>query len=210
MTTKKIVKKKAIAKPVVKKAKPVKKAATAKIKTKTAPPVKKKAVSKKAAPAPESVILEKPYTAPRFLVPDTDGRAITNKNLMGQWSVVYFYPKDMTPGCTIQAGDFERAAQKFKKLGAQVIGVSKDSCARHKKFSEKENLKFMLLSDEHSKMCESFGVWGEKSLYGRTYMGIERATFLVDPKGNIVAAWRKVKVGGHVDEVLATLEGLLK
>lgn len=200
MAIKKSVKKKTVAKTVVK-TKVVKKQPPAKVKVE----VKAKAKEKTA-----TVILEKPYAAPRFLVPDTDGRAITNKNLLGLWSVVYFYPKDMTPGCTIQAGDFQRAAQKFKKLGAQVIGVSKDSCAKHKKFSEKEGLNFMLLSDEHSKMCENFGVWAEKSLYGRTFMGIERTTFLVDPKANVVAVWRKVKVVGHVDEVFSTLEQLSK
>jgi peroxiredoxin Q/BCP len=112
----------------------------------------------------------------------------------------------MTPGCTLEARDFEALKDEFKRQDAVVIGVSKDSCESHRKFAQKEGLSFMLLSDEGGDLCERFGVWKEKSMYGKTFMGIERSTFLLNPKGNVVAHWPKVKVDGHASSVLSTLK----
>lgn len=146
--------------------------------------------------------------APAFTLPDADGKKVSLKDFKGQPLVVYFYPKDDTPGCTTEAKDFTALAAKFKKAGAAVIGISKDSVARHKKFADKHDLKVILLSDEDGEVCEKYGVWVEKSLYGRTYMGIERATFLVDSNGVIRQVWRKVKVKGHAQEVLDAVQAL--
>lgn len=146
--------------------------------------------------------------APAFTLPDADGKKVSLKDFKGQPLVVYFYPKDDTPGCTTEAKDFTALAAKFKKAGAAVIGISKDSVARHKKFADKHDLKVILLSDEDGEVCEKYGVWVEKSLYGRTYMGIERATFLVDGNGVIRQVWRKVKVKGHAQEVLDAVQAL--
>jgi peroxiredoxin Q/BCP len=149
-----------------------------------------------------------PTKIPNFNVVDTHGNEITDENIIGGWYVIYFYPKDMTSGCTLEAQNFETARKKFTALNCQIFGVSKDSCASHIKFSEKEKLGFTLLSDPSGKMCEAFGVWKEKAMYGRKYMGIERSTFLVDPKGYVVAQWNNVKVSGHVDEVFNTLKSI--
>jgi peroxiredoxin Q/BCP len=146
--------------------------------------------------------------APAFTLPDADGKKVSLKDFKGQPLVVYFYPKDDTPGCTTEAKDFTALAAKFKKAGAAVIGISKDSVVRHKKFADKHDLKVILLSDEDGEVCEKYGVWVEKSLYGRTYMGIERATFLVDGNGVIRQVWRKVKVKGHAQEVLDAVQAL--
>jgi peroxiredoxin Q/BCP len=122
---------------------------------------------------------------------------------LGKNVVLYFYPKDDTSGCTREATYFSADLAKFKRLGVSILGVSKDTVAAHAKFRTKHKLSVSLGSDPEGKMVESYGVWVEKSLYGRTYMGIERATFLIDGKGKISRIWRKVKVAGHVEEVLA-------
>lgn len=127
------------------------------------------------------------------------------KDLKGKKIVLYFYPKDDTPGCTQEAKDFRDNLDKFLKLNTLVIGVSKDSIVKHQKFVDKYDLPFMLLSDEHGKLCEYFGVWVEKSMFGKKYMGIERSTFIIDENSQLVADWRKVKVKGHVENVLKVL-----
>jgi peroxiredoxin Q/BCP len=122
--------------------------------------------------------------------------------------VVYFYPKDDTPGCTSEACGFRDNLPAFRKVDAEIIGISKDSVARHDKFKAKYELPFTLAADEDGKVCEAFGVWVEKSNYGKKYMGIERSTFLIDGKGAVRSVWRKVKVDGHVEEVLAAARDL--
>ena len=146
--------------------------------------------------------------APSFDLPtDGDGR-IKLSALKGKPVVLYFYPKDDTSGCTKEACAFRDLMPDFSKIDAQVIGVSKDSVAKHDKFKAKYDLNFPLASDEDGKVCEAYGVWVEKSMYGRKYMGIERATFLIDAKGKVAKAWRKVKVPGHADQVLEALQAL--
>lgn len=139
--------------------------------------------------------------APNFKLQSDQG-VLSRTDLKGKPYVVYFYPKDDTPGCTKQAIAFTAAAKKFEKLGVFVLGVSKDSVASHEKFRAKHKLKIALGSDPDIKMAQDWDVWGEKKLYGRKYMGMERATFLVDAKGVIAEAWHKVKVPGHVETVL--------
>jgi thioredoxin-dependent peroxiredoxin len=150
-----------------------------------------------------------PYAAPVITGSDSSQESLKAGTFAGKWIVLYFYPKDMTSGCTVQAQDFQTHAEKFLKLGAIVIGVSKDNCASHGKFEQKEGLRFLLLSDEKGDLCERYGVWTEKSMYGRKYMGIERSTFIINPKNQVVKEWRKVKVPGHVAEVLETLKSLV-
>jgi peroxiredoxin Q/BCP len=146
--------------------------------------------------------------APAFKI-ETDGEeAISSSRLKGVPYLVYFYPKDDTSGCTREAIDFSQNLKKFDKLGVTVLGVSKDSVESHAKFRKKHKLKIALGSDPETKMANDWGVWGEKTLYGRKYMGMERATFLVDGKGVIKQAWRKVKVPGHVEAVLKAAETL--
>jgi peroxiredoxin Q/BCP len=147
--------------------------------------------------------LEPGDRAPDFRVQTDTGGEVTRAGLRGKPYIIYFYPKDDTSGCTREALDFTAAARKFAALGVQVLGISKDSVASHEKFRAKHKLKIALGSDPETRMAQDWGVWGEKTLYGRKYMGMERATFLVDAKGVIAAAWRKVKVPGHVEAVLA-------
>lgn len=128
---------------------------------------------------------------------------MSSADLNGRAAVIYFYPKDDTPGCTKEAQAFRDAAGDFAAAGVTVVGISKDSVAKHDKFKAKHDLNFVLASDAESDVCERFGVWVEKSMYGKKYMGIERATFLVDANGTVRRAWRKVKVPGHAAEVLA-------
>ena len=130
------------------------------------------------------------------------------KDFSGNPLILYFYPKDDTSGCTKQATEFSTSSAKFKKLGTAVLGVSKDSLLSHEKFKSKHKLKVSLGSDPEGKLIESYGAWVEKSMYGRKYMGIERSTFLIDGKGKIARIWRKVKVTGHVEEVLAAVKAL--
>ena len=146
--------------------------------------------------------------APDFTAPTDGGDTLKLSGLRGKPVVLYFYPKDDTPGCTTEACGFRDASPDFKKLKAQVVGVSKDSVARHDKFKAKYNLPFPLVSDGDGKICEKYGTWIEKSLYGRKYMGIDRATFLIDGDGVVRRVWRKVKVAGHVDGVQEALKAL--
>lgn len=152
--------------------------------------------------------LETGDKAPNFKLPTDGGESVSRAGLKGQAYVVYFYPKDDTSGCTREAVDFSAALARFTKLGVTVLGVSKDSLAAHAKFRAKHKLKVALGSDPDIKMAGDWGVWVEKSLYGRKYMGLERATFLVNDKGVIVRAWHKVKVPGHVDAVLEAAKSL--
>ncbi len=138
----------------------------------------------------------------------TDTGAVTLKDFAGKNLVLYFYPRDDTPGCTTEAVDFTAHAKAFAKANAAIIGASKDSVAAHAKFRAKHQLGVELASDADGKMCEAYGVWVEKSMYGKKSMGIERATFLIDSKGRIAHIWRKVKVAGHVAEVLAAAQAL--
>jgi peroxiredoxin Q/BCP len=146
--------------------------------------------------------------APAFNLPTDGGGAVSLKDLAGKNVVLYFYPKDDTSGCTKEAIDFSEKGAQFKKKNAVVIGVSKDSATSHDKFKAKHKLTVQLASDEDGKMLERYGVWVEKSMYGRKYMGIERATFLIDAKGVVREVWHKVKVPGHVEAVLEALNGL--
>jgi peroxiredoxin Q/BCP len=146
--------------------------------------------------------------APSFKIATDSGETITSASLKGTPYIIYFYPKDDTSGCTKEAIDFSQNLKKFDKLGVTVVGVSKDSVESHAKFRKKHKLKIALGSDPGTKMANDWGVWGEKTLYGRKYMGMERATFLVNGKGVIKQAWRKVKVPGHVEAVLQAAEGL--
>jgi len=141
--------------------------------------------------------------APDFTLPTDGGGKVSLSKLKGKKVVLYFYPKDDTSGCTAEACGFRDIFPNFRKLDATVIGISRDSVASHDKFKKKYELPFMLASDEEGKVCEKYGVWVQKTLYGRKYMGIERSTFLINEKGVIETVWRKVKVAGHVDEVLA-------
>ncbi len=146
--------------------------------------------------------------APDFSVEFDTKQEVTSDSLKGKIKVIYFYPKDDTPGCTIEAKDFRDMIGDFKTANAVVIGVSKDSVKSHDKFKEKFCLPFPLASDEDGTMCEDYGVWAEKSMYGKTYMGIERTTFLIDKNGIIRNVWNKVKVDGHVKEVLEAVKKL--
>jgi thioredoxin-dependent peroxiredoxin len=144
--------------------------------------------------------------APDFTLPTDGGGSISLKALKGRKVVLYFYPKDDTSGCTLEAKGFNDAKAKFTAAGAEIIGVSADSVTSHDKFKKKYGLGFTLASDEEKKMLEAYGVWVEKSMYGKKYMGIERSTFLIGTDGKVKKAWTKVKVPGHVDEVLAAAQ----
>ena len=141
-------------------------------------------------------------TAPAFKTTDADGETVNLKELKGQKVVLYFYPKDDTPGCTKEACSFRDAWAKFKKRGITVLGVSPDSEASHKKFETKYNLPFTLLADKDHAIADAYGVWGEKKFMGRTYMGVLRTTFLIDEKGKIKKVFEKVKPEDHANEVL--------
>jgi peroxiredoxin Q/BCP len=146
--------------------------------------------------------------APTFTL-EADGESVINlKNFRGKTVVLYFYPKDSTPGCTKEACDFRDHIQAFTKRNITIIGVSKDSIKRHDNFKAKYELPFTLVSDNDNKVCEMYGTWVEKSMYGKKYMGIERSTFLIGPEGIILKVWRKVKVPGHVENVLKCTETL--
>jgi peroxiredoxin Q/BCP len=146
--------------------------------------------------------------APDFTLPRDGGGEVTLSALRPKAVVLYFYPKDDTSGCTVEAKDFTAAAADFAAAGAVVVGISKDSVKSHDKFRDKHGLDLVLASDEASDVCERYGVWAEKSMYGKKYMGIERSTFLIDGTGKVARAWHKVKVPGHVDEVLAAAKAL--
>lgn len=146
--------------------------------------------------------------APDFSLPSSEGGTLGLKDLAGKKAVIFFYPKDDTPGCTVEACAFRDLSGDFAKAGARVIGISKDGLASHGKFIEKFKLNFPLLADEETKVIQAFDVWREKNMYGKKTMGVERSTFLLDAKGVIAKAWRKVKVEGHVDEVLKAVKDL--
>lgn len=146
--------------------------------------------------------------APPFSLPSSTGKKIALKDLKGKLVVLYFYPKDDTPGCTQEACGFRDAYRRFEDLGAMLLGVSPDSLAKHEKFIKKYSLPFPLLADEDHSVAEKYGVWQEKSLYGRKYMGIARTTFVIDRAGKIAKVFEKVKPAGHEGEVLAALEAL--
>ncbi|HTT96589.1 MAG TPA: thioredoxin-dependent thiol peroxidase [Rhizomicrobium sp.] len=152
--------------------------------------------------------LEPGDKAPNFKLATDNGGNISLSSLKGQPFVLYFYPKDDTAGCTKEAVEFSENIKKFERLGANVVGISKDSVASHDRFKTKYKLKVTLASDPEIEAAQAFGVWGEKSLYGRKYMGMERATFLIDAKGVIRQIWRKVRVPGHVEAVLAAVKSL--
>lgn len=143
--------------------------------------------------------------APSFVLPDENEINVSLKDFLGKKLIIYFYPKDMTSGCTLEACDFRDNFPRFEKLRINIVGISKDSIRSHKKFKEKYNLLFTLLSDENDEVCEKYGVWKEKSMYGRKYMGIERTTFIIDEKGKIQSIFPKVKVRAHVEELLSLL-----
>lgn len=145
--------------------------------------------------------------APDFTAPTESGADLTLSALRGQTVVLYFYPRDDTPGCTTEAKDFTAMGAEFAAAGAKVIGVSKDTVAKHGKFIAKHELGVTLVSDADSDICERYGVWVEKNMYGKKSMGIERATFLIDADGKITQVWRKVKVKGHVEAVLDAVRG---
>ncbi|RKH27394.1 thioredoxin-dependent thiol peroxidase [Corallococcus praedator] len=144
--------------------------------------------------------------APGFSLPDQSGATVSLSQLKGRHVVLYFYPKDATPGCTTEACDFRDEHSALVKAGAVVLGVSPDSTASHQKFATKQGLPFSLLADPDHAVADAYGVWGEKSLYGRKFMGLIRATFLIGPDGKVLRVWPKVKVAGHVAEVLASLQ----
>ena len=146
--------------------------------------------------------------APNFTLPRDGGDEIALSDFRGEMIVLYFYPKDDTPGCTKESCGFNDALPAFDKLGTKIIGLSKCSVAKHDKFKAKYDLNFPLASDEDSDVCERYGVWKEKNMYGRKFMGIERSTFLIDTDGTIAQIWRKVKVPGHVEAVQEVVAGL--
>ncbi len=146
--------------------------------------------------------------APGFTLPSDGSNECDLSSYKGNPVILYFYPKDDTPGCTKEACGFRDVKPDFSKCKAEIIGVSKDSVKKHDKFKAKHELNFSLVADEEGELCEKYGVWVEKNMYGRKYMGIERATFLIDEKGVIREIWRKVRVKGHVDAVLAAVQTL--
>ncbi|HEC00881.1 MAG: thioredoxin-dependent thiol peroxidase [Emcibacter sp.] len=146
--------------------------------------------------------------APDFSLPNENGDIVSLSDFKGKKLVLYFYPKDSTPGCTTEARDFTAKKAEFEAAGAVILGASKDSIKRHQNFIAKQDLKINLISDEDGILCEAYGVWILKKLYGREYMGIERATFLIDQNGVIQKIWHKVKVKGHADAVLEAVKEL--
>ncbi|MCB0701735.1 MAG: thioredoxin-dependent thiol peroxidase [Candidatus Kapaibacterium sp.] len=146
--------------------------------------------------------------APAFKAMASGDKEISLKDYEGKWLVLYFYPKDNTSGCTKQACGFSESIKQFEKLDAEILGVSPDSVKSHDNFKEKHNLQFDLLSDPEKEIAAKYDAYGEKSMYGRKYMGIIRSTYIIDPKGKIAAEYKKVKVSGHVEKVMKDLEEL--
>ena len=153
-------------------------------------------------------MLETGIKVPNFSLADQNGQVHNINDYRGRWVIIYFYPKDLTPGCTTEACNFQDALPDFTSIDAVIFGISKDSVDKHKKFADKYNLHFNLLSDENSDVCEQFGVWQKKSMYGKEYMGIVRSTFIVNPDGKIVKVYPKVKVNEHHTEILNDLKEL--
>jgi len=153
-------------------------------------------------------MLEVGSIAPDFSLPDQNDNTVALSSFKGKWIVLYFYPKDDTPGCTTEACNFQNALPDFSTIDAVVLGVSKDPVKKHKKFVDKYNLQFTLISDENGTVCEDYETWVKKNMYGREYMGINRSTYLVDPQGKIAKVYPKVKPKEHHTEVLADLNEL--
>ena len=149
-----------------------------------------------------------PYPAPDVILPNETGNIIDIKDFRPNMVVLFFYPRDNTSGCTREAKDFTENIELFNNYNINVFGISKDSITSHEKFIKKQNLTIPLLSDEAGSVCEDFGVWKEKSMYGKIYMGIERSTFIIDGSGSVTHEWRKVKVANHVSEVLEKVKKL--
>lgn len=155
-------------------------------------------------------MIEDGEKAPDFELPTDSGEQLELSRLQGKPVVLYFYPKDDTPGCTTEAKDFTRLAPAFREAGVEVIGLSPDSVASHQKFRRKYDLAVRLVADADKAVANAYGVWVEKSLYGRRFMGVERTTFLIDRSGRIARSWRKVRVPGHAEDVLAAAQALAK
>lgn len=213
---KKTTKKKKVAKKATKK-KTAKKVASKKVAKKVTKKkaTKKKATKKKTAKkvAPKNLKVYKAKTkvgkvVPAFKLPATGDKEIALKDYKGKKLVIYFYPKDATPGCTIEGHDFTKAHKKFKKLNTEILGVSRDSIASHEKFKEKQSYSFDLLSDADEKLCAIFGAIKLKNMYGKQVRGINRSTFVIDEKGKLMREWYNVKVAGHVDEVLEFVKSI--
>ena len=148
--------------------------------------------------------------ASNFKLPSTGKENYSLKDSIGKYVVLYFYPKDDTPGCTTETNDFNKLLSKFKKLDCEIYGISKDSMKSHKKFKDKYKIKFDLLADEEIKVIKKYKVWGKKKFMGREFMGINRTTYLIDKKGKILKVWNNVKVKDHAKEVLKTLQNISK
>ena len=148
--------------------------------------------------------------APTFKLPSTNKKEFSLKESLGNFVVLYFYPKDDTPGCTIETNDFNKLLPKFKKLNCEILGISKDNLKSHDKFRDKYKIKFDLLADEEIKVLKKYKVWAKKKFMGREFMGIVRTTFLIDKKGKIIKIWNNVKVKDHAKEVLETLQNIVK
>lgn len=146
--------------------------------------------------------------APLFSLPNQDNAEIALQDFQGSWIVIYFYPKDKTPGCTMEACDFRDKMESFNAIGAVVLGISPDSAKTHQSFIAKESLNFTLLSDTQKSVLKIYGAWGLKKLYGKEYEGVIRSTFLINPQGKIAYIWKNVKVKGHIEEVFAKLKEL--
>jgi peroxiredoxin Q/BCP len=151
-------------------------------------------------------MVEEGQPAPDFTLADQNGKKVTLSKLKGSPVVVYFYPKDDTPGCTKEACDFRDGFAAYKQAGATILGISPDCPASHAKFAKKFDLPFTLLADDDKKVCETYGVWKEKSMYGKKYMGVERTTFVIDAKGIVSRVFPKVKVDGHSSAVLDAIK----
>ncbi len=148
--------------------------------------------------------------APIFKLPSTNKKEYSLKDSIGNYVIIYFYPKDDTPGCTIETNDFNKLLPKFKKLNCEILGISKDNLNSHEKFKNKYKIKFDLLADEEKKVLKKYKVWGKKKFMGREFMGIIRSTYLIDKKGKILKVWDNVKVKDHAKEVLKTLQNIIK
>lgn len=146
--------------------------------------------------------------APAFCISDQDGKEVCLGDLVGRWAVLYFYPRDNTSGCTREALDFSSALEELRSLGAEVLGVSPDSAESHRKFRDKHGIMITLLSDPDRRVLQAYGAWGTKKMYGKEHQGVIRSTFIIDPAGEVVRIWRRVRVKGHVEEVLEALRSL--
>jgi len=167
--------------------------------------VSKKSTEKTVKKSAGKAVLKIGGTAPAFCLKDSAEKKVCLKDFKGRWVVLYFYPKDNTPGCTIEAKDFSKELSDFKGLNCEILGISADSCESHRKFINDHNLKLTLLSDESTEMLKAYGVWQKKNMMGKEYMGVARTTMIVDPKGKIAAVWDKVAVVGHAMDVLMRL-----